>query len=275
MADREQTLHRARQIHIDHPEWGRRRINAQLRSELGAGLRDATVDAVTLPQRERIARGEKPVFVKKAVRDLTAARAMKNAGFISFEINGVTGSPAVPLGQISTDSAHPLFVATMRQMIKERSRMFESFKATARKRGWPRQKTNRLWIKKIQRHYKEKNFPVIGKGLTAGGSLLTPEGDPSPWALYKAFEKRVIKSDPLGGEGWGTPRPQRGARKSPPKLTITSDGRDAEIARQKKFIDTLNVRIKLARGQGDTAAIKSLEGQRKRLLGFISELRSR
>ena len=265
-------LFRARQIHIEHPEWGRRRIAAQLRSEVGVGLRHSTIDVITKPYREQVKSGRSPVFVKPRPAPNKLADAMKEAGFLSYEIFGVTGSPAKPLGLVEPDPQHPLFRNTMNFMIKTRRHEFDVFMANAQRRGWSRSKANSMWIRRINDHYKTKKFPVVGKGVARGGSFLTPDGKPSPWALYKAFEAMLIKDSPLGGDGWGTPRPKGKKKDAPPVRVVDTNKIKTEIAGHQRRVDSLSASYNRATTDSQR---KGIQRRIKEQLDTISKLREK
>jgi len=256
-------VYRANQIIVQHPDWGRRRINAQLRVEFGRGLRDATVDVITRPQREQRQAGILPEIKEPRPRLSQLWLTMKDAGFLRFEIHGVKDSPAKGLGHVSPDKVHPYFRRTLDAMIRSRRREHEIFEKYARDRGWGKVKATRRWNRRILNHYKKGKFPTVGSPVAGGGQFLTPDGKPSPWALFRAWEARLVKDAPFGGDAWGTPRPERrrvkkvGVKRAAPRSKIRS-----EIAEQRRIIKELDASIARRRAEGNIKMVAQHTRQR-------------
>lgn len=101
---------RAKQMIIDHPSWGKRHINKELRKELGAGLRDDTVARLkekTLTGRPRAKTGRKSVIQLLAEElitpDLVAKTGIEeinhkllSAGFLKMEIRHILSAGNIP-----------------------------------------------------------------------------------------------------------------------------------------------------------------------------------
>ena len=264
-------IFRARQIIIEHPNWGRRRINALLRTEFGFGLRDSTIDLLTKPPREERQAGIKPVFDVPKPRMSKLQRTMKHNGFLNFEIFGVRGSPAVGLGKIPPDSWHPAFRQIIENMIRSRSREYHWYLNRADRAGWSRSKTAARWKKRIQNHYKKGEFPEVGQPVKRGGGFVTVNNQPSPWALYKAWETKLIKQAPFGGEGWGTPRPTRRKREFVPR-PVSKGKLRTDINRRKRWLGQLEENIVKQRSIGNETMVKQYEQQRQNIKSMITKL---
>lgn len=268
---RQDRVYRARQLIIEHPNWGRRRINAKLREEYGKGLRDAVVDRLTAPQREVRAAGLTPVFESTHPRPSRLQQVMKRAGFLKFEIEGVPGSPAVGLGQIAPDSWHPLFRQVMERLIRSRYDEFRRFLNRADRAGLSPAKARARWRKQVLRHYRDGRFPGVGQAVARGGKLLTPSGDPSPWALYKIIESHLIQDEPFGGQAWGTPRPVR-QRKDFVPTPVSSSSIKREIEQRQRWLQELDTNITRARNRGDERQAKQYEKQRANIRQTVTKL---
>lgn len=264
-------IFRARQIIIEHPGWGRRRINALLRTEFGRGLRDAAVDALTKRQREEREAGIRPVFVTPKPRASRLQRAMKRAGFLGFEIHGVRGSPAKGLGHIPPDSWHPSFRQVIERMIIDRWSEYRQFLRKADDVGWSRGKTLARWRRRVLKHYKTSIFPGIGRAVARGGRFIAADGLPSPWALYKAWETKLIDEAPFGGDGWGTPRPERRKRDYIAR-PVSKAAVKREIAQRKRWLEQLSVNIVRQRNIGNIKMVTQYEQQRRNLKATIGKL---
>lgn len=257
--DKSERLYRASQLHIEQPKWGRRRINAQLRIEFGpgGGLRDAIVDKVTLQVRQERKAGLTPEFTRSDATTDDLQQRMKEAGFLPFEIFGGVDSIAKPLGDIAPDTEHMLFRHTMTAMIRGRREEHEKYLRYASDRGWGRAKTTRRWNKRINSHYAKGKFPTVGKSIATGGRYVTPDGKPSPWALYKAWEARLIKGDPFGVGTWGdTPRARsKGVGKKPIVHKVSPSKTRAEIKVIDEKVRQLKVSITRQRAAGNTKLV--------------------
>ena len=111
VASREERLARAKAIIIAHPEYGRVRVNKQLRKEFGIGLRTIDVQRLkdtTLIGRERAQTGRKSIVGLLAEELLTPERAvtigfdeayhkMRSAGFINMEIRNIFSAGNTPM----------------------------------------------------------------------------------------------------------------------------------------------------------------------------------
>jgi len=269
MIPKRDRLHRARQLNIIHPHWGRRKINAQLREEFGTGLRDAVVDRITSHTRAMREAGISPEIKEPKPKKYMLPRLMKRYGFLPLEIYGVEGSPAKPLGEIMPDAHHPLFRRTMERILTNRRDMYFAFLRRAEWEGWSRAKTATRWRRRILNYYRKGSFPVIGKHAPGKGTFVTPDGKPSPWALYRAWEALIIKRDPLGGEGWGTPRPASHKR-PPPERPVSKSSIRESIAQKRRWLSELERTI--ARDREEGKPIKARLNQRQRLINTIQRL---
>jgi len=109
--DRAARLARAKTIIIAHPNWGRVRVNKQVRKEFGIGLRTIDVQRLkdtTLIGRERASTGRKSVAEILAEEIITPERVitvgfdeayhkMRSAGFINAEIRNIFSAGNTPM----------------------------------------------------------------------------------------------------------------------------------------------------------------------------------
>lgn len=263
MSNWRERVYRANQLIIEYPGWGRRRINAQLRVEFGRGLRDASVDALTRPKRELRKAGITPEIVAPRPTLPKLWLIMKDAGFLRFEIHGVKDSPATPLGHIRPGKERPYFRRVLDRMIRSRRAEYQSFLKQAQNTGWSRSKTSRRWQKRIKGHYLRGKFPTVGGPVAGGGSFVTADGNPSPWSLYRAWEAKLIKEAPFGGDAWGTPRPERRRRrKDAVKRFVPPSKIRKEIAENRRIIKELDASIARQRSAGNQAMVKQHIQQR-------------
>lgn len=267
-------IYRARQIIIENPTWGRRKINAQLRSEFGVGLRDATIDKINKPYRE----AKKEVPEIKGIRPVRSMvqQAMKLAGFLSFEVHGVQGSNALGLGEVAPDPKHPTFRQTLERMIRIRQREYYPFVNRGKARGWSKAKIDARWRKVVLHHYSDGFFPFVGRATSKGGSYVTADGKPSPWALYKAVEQQIIRDAPFGGDAWGTPRPQKGKRHPDVvRETISRNSVEKQIKRYGHWINEVDYNIKKAKERGDKDRVRELTAQKGRMQKTVEKLKEK
>ena len=159
IASREERLARAKALIIQHPEWGRIRVNKELRKQYGIGLRTMDVQKLkdaTLIGRPRASTGRKSVEAILAEGVVTPERVtevgfdeayhrLRSAGFLNIEIRWIFSAGNVPM----------LFGT-------------EPFKIMLQnRRKWFRDKVNRGWSKiqiidAIKRYYapeKKKGDP--------------------------------------------------------------------------------------------------------------------
>ena len=123
MAD--ERLNRARALLIAYPDWGRRKVNAQLKKEFGVGLRAATIGHIALEL-------ERPASMRAQLRV---------AGFLPWERK--------VLGDFVTHEQRPY----IKQAISDRFLFFQQSQA----RGL----TKRQYAYAIRKLYKEKGWLVL------------------------------------------------------------------------------------------------------------------
>jgi len=154
--DRSVRLKRAEALIIQHPEWGRVRVNKELRKEYGVGLR--TIDVQRLKDRTLIGRpkartGRKSIASLLGEALITPERVtvvgfdeaymrLRSAGFINSEIREIFSAGNVP----------ELFgTAPFKAMLRSRRQWFRD----KIRRGWPKTKI----IATIQQFYVPKPSP--------------------------------------------------------------------------------------------------------------------
>jgi len=143
---------------IDHPSWGKRHINKELRKELGAGLRDDTVARLkekTLTGRPRAQTGRKSVIGLLAEEIITPERVttigldeayhrLRSAGFLNMEIRRLLSAGNIP-GLFNTD-AFRIMLRNRRQWL---NRMLRD--------GWSKERI----IIEIKRYYSVEGRDVF------------------------------------------------------------------------------------------------------------------
>lgn len=111
VASREERLARAKALIIQHPDWGRIKVNKQVRKEFGIGLRTIDVQKLkdtTLIGRERAQTGRKSVAELLREELITPERMttigfdeayhkMRSAGFINMEIRNIFSAGNTPM----------------------------------------------------------------------------------------------------------------------------------------------------------------------------------
>ena len=273
MANRKDILQRAYQIHAANPKFGRRRINKQLRAEFGVGLRDSVVDQITRKYRVETARGVKPTFIDTYPKELPLVDAMRQVGFLEFEIRGVKGSPAKGLGEVIPDTNHPIFREVMNIWMKLRLKDFQQYRSRLEKQGYGGKAVKRLWQKRVLSYYKQKDHPGIGGPSNMGGSYIDNDGKPSPWAVYKKIESKIKADAPVGGLGWGTARATTaGLKKTPQKRTADKLKLRNEVIRIQKQINRLSEQISDAKRVNNKALVDRLDRERRSLLETRNKL---
>jgi len=154
--DRSVRLKRAEALIIQHPEWGRVKVNKELRKEYGVGLR--TIDVQRLKDRTLIGRpkartGRKSVEAILAEALITPERViivgfdeaymrLRQSGFINAEIREIFSAGNVP----ELFSSEPF-----KNMLRSRRRWFRD----KVKRGW----TKAQIIETIKRFYVPQPSP--------------------------------------------------------------------------------------------------------------------
>ena len=149
-ATREERLTRAKQLIIAHPEWGRVKVNKELRKEFGIGLRTIDVQKLkdtTLIGRPRAQTGRKSIVDLLAEEIVTPERAtvigfdeayhkMRSAGFLNMEIRNIFSAGNTPV----------LFgTEPFKAMLKSRRKWFTSMTKT----GW----TKAQIIEAVKKYY--------------------------------------------------------------------------------------------------------------------------
>lgn len=156
----------AQEIIREHPEYGRRRVAKELRSEYGKALRDAT-----------ILRLQREIYPERnlAVKAMRVNR-LKKEGFTPYERKELSSLAFAKTGFLLEER-------------RTRAREYRDFLADMKAKNFTKRQADRIWRSNISDRYADEGFTL-------------EDGKPDFWQLFRKLRGEAIK----GGKWKETPR---------------------------------------------------------------------
>lgn len=274
-----QVVQRARELISNYPGWGRRRINRQLQSEMGHGLRDASINALQRPSQEAIKEGVPELPPTNRITLASQRKVLRQAHFLPSEIHvrrriGKMNFTDSGLGMVLANNQHHQFRPVLEKMIQNRWEEWLEFDKKANRYGWGKAKRTAKWSAQIMKHYRNGLWPIQGGTLTPtsdGGGFITADSKISPWGLYHAFLAYLRAVDPFQGLGFDSPRTAGG--KTAPQRVRTRRTIREHISDEEEKLRRVDENATRSRQDRDWKKYRELLGVHNAISARINDLK--